>query len=165
MRRFSLNQEHVISVLCFITAFVVLRLVADFPEGQQRQHLSGPAFFPRVLAAVFIITGIGEMITGFAKEEDHSPISMKELWKRVKSAYGINMLLVIALIVFFINFFNVLGFIITAFVVVFVTMWRLGVPWGKNLLVTVLLVGIIDLIFGYLFTISLPSGVLSVIGL
>jgi hypothetical protein len=40
-------------------------------------------------------------------------------------------------------------------------MWRLQVKWWKNLAATVTLILVIQLLFGKLFTISLPYGVLS----
>jgi hypothetical protein len=46
----------------------------------------------------------------------------------------------------------------------FILMWRFGVPLLKNMVYSVIFVFLLNAIFGKLFTIYLPSGILDYLG-
>ena len=106
-----------------------------------------------------------EIILGFLQDTGQLDINLKHLWTGLKTPQVINVILIIVLLLFFIFFFERLGFIVCTSIVLFILMYRLGVPLLKDVVYTVIFVTIILLIFGRLFSISLPSGVLEYIGL
>jgi hypothetical protein len=161
----QLNQEHLIGVICLILGGITLFLTSSFPKGQSNINITGPAFFPNVLAIIFLLCGIYEIILGFFQEKGRIDVNLHHLWLGLKSPQVLNVILIIFLLVFFIAFFERLGFILSTFVVLFILLFRLGVPVGKNLIYTVTFIVIILVIFGRLFSISLPSGVLESFGL
>ncbi|MCF7913847.1 MAG: tripartite tricarboxylate transporter TctB family protein [Spirochaetaceae bacterium] len=161
MRKIHFNQEHAIGIICLIIAGFTRRLTSEFPEGMGSKGAPGPDFFPNVLTLLLIVFGVMEIVIGFKKQEQFDAITLGKMLNGIKSWGGLNILLVIALMLFYINFFEILGFIITSFIVLFILMWRLKVPWWKNIIATATLIIVIQLLFGYLFTISLPYGVLS----
>ena len=71
-----------------------------------------------------------------------------------------NIFFIIALILFFIFFMEALGFMVTAYFIIFILLWRFGVPLARNLAYSAGFVILLYLIFGKLFTIYLPSGIL-----
>lgn len=159
------NQEHIIGVVCLILGGVTLFLTSSFPQGQSNINITGPAFFPNVLAIIFLVCGVYEIILGFFQEKGRLDVNLHHLWLGLKSPQVLNVLLIILLLVFFIFFFERLGFILSTFVVLSILLYRLGVPLVKNLIYTVIFIAIILVIFGRLFSISLPSGVLESLGL
>ena len=161
----KLNQEHIIGVICLLIATIILFLTRSFPKGQENINISGPAFFPNLLAIIFILCGIYEVGIGFFQQTGHIDMNMKHFLEGIRKPEVINVILIVILVVFFIFFFEKIGFILCTSVFLFVLMMRLGVPIGKNLLYTVTFIAIILIIFGRLFSISLPSGILEYIGL
>ena len=71
----------------------------------------------------------------------------------------LNIFIIIVLILFFILLMEVLGFLICCYLMLFILMWRFGVPLLKNIGYSAGFVAMIYLIFGKLFTIYLPSGI------
>lgn len=161
----KLNQEHIIGIICLVISTIILFLTRSFPKGQENINISGPAFFPNLLAIIFILCGIYEVIIGFFQETGHIDMDPKHLMEGIRKPEVINIILIIGLILFFIFFFEKVGFILCTGILIFVLMARLGVPILKNLLYTISFIVIILIIFGRLFSISLPSGILEHIGL
>ena len=159
------NQEHIIGAICAMLGVITLYLTSSFPEGQSNVNITGPAFFPNVLAIIFIACGIYETSLGFFQEKGRIDVNLSHLWNSVKSPQVINAILIVVLLVFFIVFFERLGFVLCTSIVLFVLMHRLGVPLLKNAAYTVTFIATILVIFGRLFSISLPSGVLESLGL
>jgi len=155
----SFNQEHIIGIFCVALGGLVLFLTRNFPSGQGNVQISGPAFFPNVLAIVLIAVGLIEGLTGSIKDEG-SFASIGDIWRGMKKPEFVNILLLVGLFLFYIFFVEFLGFIITTFLFLFIVMWRLGVPWIKNIMYSAVFLVVIVLIFGKLFTVSLPSGIL-----
>jgi hypothetical protein len=161
----QLNQEHLIGIVCLLIALIVLLITPSFPKGQANINITGPAFFPNLLAYILILCGIYEILIGFFQEQGRLDIKLAHLWAGLRSPQVINVLLIVLSLIFFILFFEHLGFVVCTFLILSVIMFRLGVPFLKNLVYTIGFVVIILVIFGRLFSISLPSGVLEYIGL
>ena len=159
------NQEHIIGVICIIIGVAARIMTASFPKGQSNINITGPAFFPNLLAMIFILCGIYEIVLGFFQEKGRIDMNLSYLWNGLKSPQVLNVILIIILLVFFIFFFEQLGFVLCSVIVLFILMYRLGVPLLKNVIYTVAFIVIILVIFGRLFSISLPSGVLESLGL
>ena len=161
----KLHQEHVIGICCLLISTVVLFLTRSFPKGQSNINITGPAFFPNLLAIVFILCGMYEIAIGFFQKDGHIHLNGKSIKAALKEAQTINVIFIIGLLLFFILFFEKIGFVICAFLFVFLLMARLKVPLMKNLLYTIMFILVILLIFGKLFSISFPSGLLEYVGL
>jgi putative tricarboxylic transport membrane protein len=161
----QLNQEHLIGVVCLLIATVILLITPSFPRGQANINITGPAFFPNLLSLILILCGIYEIGLGFVQEEGRLDVNPRHLWQTLKTPQVVNVFLIVGLLLFFILFFERLGFVVCTSVVLFILMHRLGVTLLKNVLYTIGFVITILLIFGRLFSISLPSGVLEYIGL
>lgn len=122
--------------------------------------LTGPAFYPNVLALVFIFCGVLEIITGFRESEGKVILNFSGLLNGLRNPGVLNIFFIIALILFFIFFMEALGFMVTAYFIIFILLWRFGVPLARNLAYSAGFVILLYLIFGKLFTIYLPSGIL-----
>jgi len=163
MRR--INQEHIIGVVCIGIAAVTFGLASRFPTGQAVISVSGPALFPKALAILLLLCGVGEIFVGFRRKTGNMEVSVTAVMMQLKRPEVQNVYIIIGLVIAYIALFEPVGFYLTTFGFVFVMMLRLGVPAGRNILYSAIFVGIIYLIFGRLFTISLPSGLLSFAGL
>lgn len=153
------NQEHIIGIVCILVGALVLYLTRHFPSGKGNVGISGPAFFPNLLAILLLILGAVEAVTGtFSKTGDYTTI--QEIWTLMKKPEFLNLILLAALFLFFIFFVEILGFVITTTVFLLAVMWRLGVPLIRNALYSAVFLLVIIVIFDKIFTVSLPSGVL-----
>ena len=136
----------------------MLYLTRQFPSGKGNVGISGPAFFPNLLALLLLILGLIEAANGiFDKQSSYA--SLDEILTAMKKPEFINLVLLTVLFLFFIFFVEIIGFTITTVVFLLVVMWRLGVPLIKNILYSAVFLVIIIVIFGKIFTVSLPSGI------
>jgi putative tricarboxylic transport membrane protein len=142
-------------------ALTIFWISRSFPKTTTgASDLTGPAFYPNVLALVFIFCGVLEIITGFRGREGNVILNFSGLLTGLRNPGVLNIFCIIALILFFIFFMEALGFIVTAYLIIFILMWRFGVPFVRNLAYSAAFVALLYLIFGKLFTIYLPSGIL-----
>jgi putative tricarboxylic transport membrane protein len=161
-----LNQDHLIGLACIIVSGGVFYLTSGFPKASTgASDLTGPSFYPNLLAILFVLCGIYEIAYGFQKVEGRSSIGLTGLLKGVRHPGFLNISLIVLLTVFFILFMNGLGFVVCSWLFLFVSMWRFGVPLLKNILYSILYVLFLLLVFGKIFAIYLPSGVLDFLGL
>jgi hypothetical protein len=160
-----LNQEHVIGLACLFVSGTILYLTSGFPKASTgASDLTGPSFYPNLLAILFILCGIYEITRGFKEVEGGNSVGFRIL-KGIRNPGFLNILLIVVLTVFFIVFMNVLGFIICSYIFLFILMWRFGVPLVRNIFYSILYVLFLLLVFGKIFAIYLPSGVLDFLGL
>jgi len=161
-----LNQEYAIGAVCFVLSGAILLITRTFPSKTTGgSDLTGPSFYPNLLAGIFMFCGACEFIQGFRNKEDRNPISFTYLWAGIRRPGPLNIVVIIGLILFFILFMETLGFVPCSYLVAFVLMWRLGVPVLRNVFYSVCFVILLVVIFGKVFTIYLPSGILDSIGL
>mgnify|MGYP001031061659 FL=1 len=164
-KHFRLNQEHIIGLVCLAVSATILSITPSFHKGKANIGLTGPAFFPDLLAFIFILCGMYQLWYGTLKATAYSPItleSFKNLFKKkeTRTAY-----LILLFIVGFILLFDTLGFLVTTFLFLVLFLLRLGVPRLQGLFYASFFTAVIYFLFGWLFTISLPSGILSYVGL
>ena len=157
----KLNQDHIVGLVCIILSIVIVSVTRSFPKATTGfSDLSGPSFYPNLLAFVFAFCGLYEIIRGFRKREGREPLDLAYFWNSIRKPGPLNILITIALILCFILFMETLGFIVCSYMTLFILMWRFGVPLLKNMVYSVILVFLLNTIFGKLFTIYLPSGIL-----
>jgi len=162
---FRLNQEHVIGLVCLAVSAIILSITPTFPKGKANIGLTGPAFFPDLLAFVFILCGVYQLWYGTKNAPSYSPITLdtfRNLFKKkeTRTAY-----LIILFMVGFILLFDALGFLLTTFLFLLLFLLRLGASRWQSLFYALFFTTIIYFLFGWLFTISLPSGILAYVGL
>ncbi len=162
----KITREHVVGLICIAVSIAVLCVTPSFPKGQESVNITGPAFFPNVLAIAFIILGIAQIIAAFKSAHKSQTAAANDSPKDAQRLKKI-MLSVefVALMIAFIVFFNSLGFFISTTIFLFLLMALLGLKWWKSLLYAVIYTAVIYLLFGVLFTIGLPAGILSGLGL
>ena len=149
-----------------LVAALMLYVSRSFPKASTgASDLTGPSFYPTLLAILFVICGVSELIVGFKNNEDSRHLSTDGISKTFKQAGFYNALLVILLIVGFILLMEIIGFIVCTYLIVLILLKRFEVSWISSLIYAGVLVAVVYLIFGKLFTIYLPSGVLDYIGL
>ena len=162
----KLNQDHIIGLACIILSMIIFGITRTFPKASTgANELTGPSFYPNLLAILFIICGICEIVYGLREVEGRSPIEISRFLMGLKTPASLNILIIVGLTVFFILFLEVLGFVVCSAVFVFVLMWRFGVSLLKNFLYSALYLLFLLLVFGKIFAIYLPSGILDFLGI
>lgn len=162
----KMNTDHISGIICLLVSAVMLYVSRSFPTATTgASNLTGPSFYPNLLALVFALCGIGEIIAGFRHAEKRKTLDLTRLTGTLRDPGFLNIILIIVLIIGFMLLMEILGFIICSYLTVFILMWRFGVNWIRKTLYSVILVALIYLLFGKLFKIYLPSGVLGYFGL
>ncbi len=157
----KINREHYIGLLCILLGIVVLILTSHFPRGAaSSMQLTGPAFFPNVLATILIAMGILQIITGFRQAAAQGSLSFKQLLMEFTRPDAVTVLIIIAMQAFFVAFMDVLGFFTSSFVFLFVILARFHITWWKNIVIILAFQLIIYVIFGQIFSIAMPTGLL-----
>lgn len=157
----KVNREHVVGLVCLAVAAAVLLVTPGFPEGQAGVNLTGPAFFPNIMAYLLILLGAAQILAGVRKararkEEPKDPAS--------RSA-ALRMGGFFVLIAGFVAFFEPLGFLPTTLIFLFLLMLLFGMSPGRSALFSAFYTLIIFLLFGQLFMIGLPAGILGFLGI
>jgi putative tricarboxylic transport membrane protein len=160
-----LQTGHIVGGVCIALSLVVLHVSRSFPKATTGSNeLTGPSFYPNLLSYALIICGILQVIAGFRSQEDGFSLEWKRFWHIFRQSGPINILCIIALVLFFILFMETLGFVLCCYFILFMLMWRFGVPVIRNLIYSGVFLSLVYLIFGKLFIIYLPSGVLDYVG-
>lgn len=161
----KIHADHFIGLACIVLALLIYVVSADFPAAATGgQQLTGPAFYPRVLAVVLVFCGVVQIISGFKRLRVEGGLGRIDLIALLSSPGVINILTVCAAILVYIYALEDVGFFITTFSVLTALMWRFGVPWIRNLLFSAILVAVLYVVFGIVFTIVLPGGLLEPLG-
>jgi len=135
---------------------------SSFPNYVVRGNkLPGPKFFPFTLAVIIIILGTYYIIKSLIM------IRLKRIPKDATLAPSDkitldgtkNVIAIIVGIIFFVPLINLLGFILGATIVSAALMIILNVKIWRSLVYSVILVVIIFLIFGMVFKVPLPEGI------
>lgn len=160
-----IHPDHLIGLFCIALAVVIYAASAGFPSlATGGSELTGPAFYPRVLALVLILCGVLQVISGFRNQSSESAPGLEKLRTALSSSGAVNVLMVCGAILFFIYALEDVGFLVTTSFVLCTLMWRFGVPWKRNLFYSAVLVTVVYLVFGKLFTVDLPNGILEQVG-
>lgn len=159
------NREHLVGIVCLAVAATVLSLTPRFPAGQATVGITGPAFFPNVLAIAFLVAGIEKLVRGTVLRDKLPAIDLSVWGERLRRPETVSALLLIALLVLFVALFEVLGFAICTLAFLFIFMRRLSVRPLRSAIYAVAFTAVIYLMFEKLFGVSLPPGVLGLVGI
>jgi hypothetical protein len=162
----KIHTDHIIGLVCIAIAVTIYWVSAGFPTlTTGASDLTGPSYYPRILALVLAICGVQQIIIGFRKLNTGAELNLAKLRNGLTGPGAVNILMICGLILFFIYTLEYLGFFIDAPIVLISLMWRFGVTWKRNLIYSVALVVVLYIIFGKLFTIYMPTGILENLGL
>ena len=140
-----------IGLIIFIGGICICITASSFPS--QMDGSPGPALFPMVLSGLFSICGAVLFIKNF------KTISASNLFVRNLSLGGlINILIVIALIIFYGLAVETLGFLLCMEVVLLALMLMLKTTFVKALIVSICATIVIYLIFAKGLLVPLPVG-------
>lgn len=161
----KITREYIVGIVCIAIAIAVLCITPSFPKGQASVNITGPAFFPNVLALAFIVLGVIQLISASRIAKANKGKSTDSTKSSAQSRRIITTIEFIALLIAFIIAFEPLGYFVSTSAFLFLLMLLLGLKWWKGLLYSAIYTGVIYLLFGMLFTIGLPAGVLGFLGI
>jgi hypothetical protein len=160
-----LRQEYIIGLFCLIFSSIILITTRSFPAGVEGAgYLAGPSFYPNLLAIIFTLCGIYEISKGIKKQLGTGSTDPVLHLKSIMAPGPLNIILIIISNLFFIFFMERVGFHISSFIITFALMWRFGVSIVKNIIYSSIFLFLLFIIFGRLFRISLPYGLLELVG-
>ena len=150
----KVKVEHGVAAFCILLGAMMLLLVRNFPKFQTgNEGFTGPGFFPEIIGTLLVAVGVGAIFE--ARKSD------RLINFRISNKAGlINIGAVILGILFYCLTLNTLGFIIATFCFSFGVMLLLKVKVASGLGLSFCLVIMLVLIFGKLFHLPLPAGVL-----
>jgi len=140
---------------------LVYYLTWDFPGMHGQPY--GPALFPRLIAVLMALAGIGLVLSGLRKRADAPAVLLPEWVRSPRHVAGL--LGVILVVVFYILASKTLGFVLTGFTVLTVLFLLLRGPahvWSSLVIAAVSTITI-QQFFGDLLRVPLPWGVLQAV--
>lgn len=144
-------------VLIALSIFVIM-YSTGFPKYTVRgQELPGPSFFPTVLSIFLIVIGVYEILKDVVDNIKKKERKSKDDSHITKRGF-INIIIVVAGIILFVPFIELVGFKLGAFVFAAALMWLLGVKILNSLIYSAVLTVVIVVIFELLFKIPFPQG-------
>ena len=153
--------------LLLATGAGVLYLAAELPDFVQRgRRLPGPRYFPALLGVFLCAAGAIELAQYLAwrRRNRDARRSVRTViassWRVEPSAASAAV--VLALLIAFAGAVGFLGFQVSALLFSLAMLAWFHYPLGRTLVVSVALVVIISLVFGFLFRVPLPRGVFTV---
>ncbi|HEY9568817.1 MAG TPA: tripartite tricarboxylate transporter TctB family protein [Thalassobaculum sp.] len=118
----------------------------------------GAAMFPRILCVAFAICGVVLIASGI-RNRATQPLLDRDPWARSPASLA-TLALVLAGIVFYVLVSETLGFIPTAFLMMFAILIRLRGHWRSSLVIAVAATMVVHYLFYSLLLVPLPWGVL-----
>jgi putative tricarboxylic transport membrane protein len=137
-------------------AFIII-LTLGFPTLDKGDP--GPSLFPRILAILFISFGGIVFLRGWRGEKEGGESEAQEEVSATRNYF--NPIFVLILIGAYMLLSNWLGFLLTSFLVLFLMMIKLRVPYLRGLVISVLLTLFVNLMFSKILRVPLPPGFLS----
>jgi len=153
----------VFGVFLIVLALLVLYFGWSFPAYRIRgETLPGPKFFPFTLAVVLMIVGAYYIIKSVVMiKKKMIPKDSSIAFEERFTFEGIkNIVAVVAAILFFVPIIEFLGFILGTIIVSSVLLMILNVKVLRSIIYSTILAVMIFLIFGTLFRLPLPEGVI-----
>ncbi|MCC5977418.1 MAG: tripartite tricarboxylate transporter TctB family protein [Salinarimonas sp.] len=148
-------NDALLGVLLFGVAIALFLGSRGFPSipGQQ----IGAGAFPTVLSAGFALCATILVISGL---RSRLPAIVWMDWTREPNGIR-NVVVIIALVIFYIAFARQLGFMLTMAPIIFVMLRLFGVGWLASLAIAVIAVLGMQYIFGRFLLVPLPWGLLA----
>jgi len=133
---------------------LIISLTHNFPSLEG--GYPGPALFPRILGGLFILFG---GILSFQSIKKHGLANLVQKGETYWPAFT-NYLSVGAAVIAYMVLVEVLGFVLTAFLILTLLMKKMGVSLLKSTLIAIATSLSINLLFGKFLLVPLPWGIL-----
>jgi putative tricarboxylic transport membrane protein len=144
-------------LLLVLLAVAMMAYTTTFPPFPGQKY--GPSLFPRILGVGLIICGLLLMRRGFMLRTSGQKLaSIDDVYKPLRGWASV--LMIIGAVIFYIAFSDFLGFVITAFLLMFALLWWFGNSVVQSLVIALVAVLAVDWFFGWLFRVPLPLGIL-----
>jgi putative tricarboxylic transport membrane protein len=139
-----------VSVLLYVRGFPSL------PGG-----LPGPALFPGIIAALFVVFGAALVVQWFRRRRGFAPPRQDEATlPPVSRRQALNALAVAGSVLVYVLVVDVLGFAVTMTVLLLALMKLLGTRLLVAVAASLVTTGLLVLLFQYVLLVPLPTGVL-----
>ena len=150
-----MKKNDIVAGLIFIALGIFIFTQTVSYPSLEKGH-PGPGLFPNLLAILFIAFG------GVLAFKARKPTSLPEGGPEIPAAPKriFNAFFVLAIIVIFVAAVNIVGFLITSAVLLFVLMKRLGVTILKSAIAGLVITLFINLMFSKILRVPLPPGIL-----
>lgn len=141
-----------------LLAGLVYWLTWDFPGMHGQPY--GPALFPRLIAVMMAVGGLGLIVQGARKRAEGPSMTMPEWVRSPRHVAGL--LAVIVAVIFYILVSRWLGFVLSAFIILVVlfTILRGRAHLWSSLAIAAVTTLAIQQFFGDLLRVPLPWGIL-----
>ena len=142
----------ILSCVLILLGIIVLISVSSFPSVGQNQ-ITGPAFFPGLLALILIGLSVALFISNYMGKDDRST-GLFDVY--AKKAY-----ITMAALFVYLIMINIIGFIIATPIILFGLISFYGMKgYPKVILSSVIITGIIYGAFKVLLAVPLPTGII-----
>lgn len=155
-------NDAISGIFFILFGLLIFYLTRDFPILQGQKY--GAALFPRLIGFFMGVGGVALIFRG-VRMRDGAPLVTVMDW--VSSPRHLaSFFLVIFVLVFYILVSDVLGFIPTAFICLFVLLnWLRGIStWLSSAGISILAVIVIQQFFGEFLRVPLPWGIVPIFG-
>jgi len=146
-------------ILIGISFFVIYESMKFPPFILAGKKLPGPNFFPVILSIILLGCGINEILSTLKymplEKNGESFISFINNWGNQ------NILIITLGLILYVFILKWLGFIVSTFLLASIFMIRLKTGWLRGILYSIFLVMIIFVLFGTIFRVQLPVGLLN----
>ena len=147
-------SDSLLGLMAIAFGALIISLTHNFPtlEG----GYPGPALFPRILGSLFILFGV---ILIFQSIKKHGLANLVQKAQTYWPGFT-NYLSVAAAVIAYMLLADLLGFVLTAVVILTLLMKKMGVSLLKSALIAIATSVSINLLFGKFLLVPLPWGIL-----
>jgi putative tricarboxylic transport membrane protein len=147
-------RDYMIGLVGFLFGVFIFCMTLDFPSLEGGHP--GPALFPRILSILFAICGLVLIIQDV--KADGSKPNKKPFFPGWAPAW--NAIAVIAVVVVYILLVEILGFILTCFILFSLLMKKLGVRIVPSVVLSLIVTMGVYLLFHKMLMVPLPWGLI-----
>ena len=152
-------HDSILGVIFVCLSLIMLSMARHFPSIQGQNI--GPGFFPSLIAGGMLVFGILLAIRGFVKKKSVPIVTLGE-WIRSPRLVS-NFCLVLSCLVFYILAANLLGFLVSVFLILGLLLaWLRRKIWSSVFIALVVTVAVHQT-FSRFLMIPLPEGIFSAI--
>src|SRR5512139_2282640 len=150
-----MKKNDIVAGIVFIALGIFIFTQTVSYPSLEKGH-PGPGLFPNLLAILFI--AFGGVLVFKARKPTSLPEGGPEILAAPRRIF--NAFFVLAFIVIFVAVVNIVGFLITSAVLLFVLMKQLEVTMFKSAIASLLITLFINLMFSKILRVPLPPGIL-----
>jgi putative tricarboxylic transport membrane protein len=143
--------------LIIALAAAMIAYTFTFPPFPGQKY--GPSLFPRIIGGGLLVCGLLLLVRGRAELAAGAPLAGIDDSYRATRGWA-SVALILGVIVGYIAFSGLIGFVPTAFIGVLLLLWWFGVGLMRAALIAAIAVLVVDWFFGWMFRVPLPLGVL-----